>query len=756
MTVARKKRVVSRAKRTALFRVLSILLLILIFVVWIGIRQITAALKDMPKLSLDKPIESAQTSKIYASDGTLLADFFAEQNRVLIPLSDISLHLQHAVVAIEDERFYEHQGVDLKAIARALYINLRSGRVVEGGSTISQQYVKNSFVTPEKTMSRKIKEAVLAYQLEKTFSKKKILEKYLNTIYFGQSVYGTQTAAQFYFGKDAKDLNLEDSALLAGLIRSPGRYSPLTEPEKALARRNTVLRRMAELGFITEDEAQVTMALPLKISPRSLQKVTAAPYFVEYIKQSLIDKFGANMVFKGGLRVYTTLDPKMQQAAEEAIAKVLDKPDDPSAALVALEPRTGYIRALVGGKDFNTQKFNLAVQGHRQAGSAFKTFVLAAAIDQGTSPDKVYQSSPVTIKLPIKNWEVHNYTEGSGGEPMTVREGTVRSVNAVYARLVMDVGVENVVEIAKKMGIVTPLDPYPAIALGGLRIGVSPLEMASAYGTLANEGKHVKPVAIIKVTNASGELLFKAKREETQAMDSSVAYMVTDILQDVIKYGTGTRANIGRPAAGKTGTTQNYRDAWFAGYTPDMAAAVWVGHPQGQISMNRVHGIRVAGGTFPAQIWARFMHRALEDVPPSDFLIPETGLKRVKICTESNLLATRYCPTTKTATFMKGTTPTKYCDLHTEPQDGEKKEGEEEKDGKEGKNEVNVPSVVGMSTDEAIGALQNAGFGVAQSMQASEAPPNQVISQSPSGTAPPGSTIVILVSSGPPEPQPGQ
>jgi penicillin-binding protein 1A len=754
MTLARKKRAVSRVKRTALLRVLSLLLLILIFVVWMGIREITAALKDMPKLSLDKPIESAQTSKIYASDGTLLADFFAEQNRVLIPLSDISLHLQHAVVAIEDERFYEHQGVDVKAIARALYINLRSGRVVEGGSTISQQYVKNSFVTPEKTMSRKIKEAVLAYQLEKTFSKKKILEKYLNTIYFGQSVYGTQTAAQFYFSKDAKDLNLEESALLAGLIRSPGHYSPLSEPQKALARRNTVLRRMAELGFITKDEAQVAMGLPLTVSPRPL-KVSKSPYFVEYIKQTLIDQFGANMVFKGGLRVYSTVDPKMQQYAEEAVTKVLDKPDDPSASIVALEPRTGYIRALVGGKDFNTQKFNLAVQGHRQAGSAFKTFVLTSAIDQGISPDKVYQSSPVTIKLPIKDWEVHNYTEGSGGGPMTMREGTIRSVNAVYARLVMDVGAENVVEMAKKMGIVTQLDPYPAIALGGLRIGVSPLEMASAYATLGNEGKHVKPVAIIKVTNASGDLLFKAKREETQAMDSSVAYIVTDILQDVIKYGTGTRANIGRPQAGKTGTTQNYRDAWFVGYTPDLAAAVWVGHPQGQISMTRVHGIRVAGGTFPAQIWARFMHRALEDVPPSDFPVPETGLKRVKICTESSLLATRYCPTTKTATFMKGTTPTKYCDLHTAPEDEEKKEGEE-KNGKEGKNEVSVPSVVGMSTNEAISTLQNAGFGVAQSMQASEVPPNQVISQSPSGSAPPGSTIVILVSSGPPEPQPGQ
>lgn len=750
MSVARKKRVASRAKRTGLLRFLALFLLILVFLVWIGIRQITAALKDMPKLSLGKPIESAQTSKIFASDGTLLADFFVEQNRVLIPLSDISLHLQHAVVAIEDERFYEHQGVDLRAIARAVYINLKSGRVVEGGSTISQQYVKNSFVTPEKTMSRKIKEALLAYRLEQTFSKKKILEKYLNTIYFGQSVYGTQTAAQFYFSKDAKDLTLDESAFLAGLIRSPNYYSPLTNPQKALVRRNTVLRRMADLGFITKEEAEAAMPLPLKISPPR-QKVTAAPYFVEYIKQGLIDKYGANMVFKGGLRVYTTLDPKMQQAAEEAIAKVLDKPDDPSASLVAIEPRTGYIRALVGGKDFNVQKFNLAVQGHRQAGSAFKTFVLTSAVDQGISPTKVYQSSPITIKLPAKDWEVHNYTEGSGGPPMTVRSGTIHSVNAVYARLVMDVGAENVVEMAKKMGIETPLDPFPAIALGGLRIGVTPLEMASAYATLANQGTYVKPTAVIKITDATGKLLFKAKRKEKQAMDSSVAYIVTDILQDVVRSGTGTRANIGRPTAGKTGTTQNYRDAWFVGYTPDLAASVWVGHPQGQISMTRVHGIRVAGGTFPAQIWARFMHRALEDTPPSDFPVPKTGLKRVKICAESGLLATPYCPDARYAAFVKGTTPTKNCDIHTGPPEGEQKEGEN-------KNEVKVPSVVGMSTNEAISTLQNAGFGVAQSMQASEAPPDQVINQLPSGdsSAPAGSTVIIYVSSGPPEPQPGQ
>ncbi len=605
MTLARKKRIKSRRNRTGILRFVSLFFFLFLLFSWFGFRQIASALKEMPRLSLDKPIVNAQTTKVFASDGSLIADLFVEQNRVIIPLSDISLHLQHAVVSIEDERFYDHQGVDIKAIARAIYINLRSGEIVEGGSTISQQYVKNSFITPEKTMQRKIKEAILAYQLERTLSKKKILENYLNTIYFGHSVYGAQTAAQFYFNKDAKDLTLDEAAFLAGLIRSPNRYSPYINPEKALARRNTVLKKMASLGFITPKEAEAAMALPIKVSPPE-QKIAVAPYFLEYVKQMLIDKYGANMVFKGGLRIYTTLDLKMQQAAEEAVSKVLDRPDDPSAALVAIDPKTGYIRALVGGKDFNTQKFNLAVQGHRQAGSAFKTFVLTTAIDQGISPNKVYRSTPVTIKLPGKDWEVHNYTEGSGGPPMSIKAGTIHSVNCVYARLIMDVGPQNVVDMAKRMGIVTPLEPYPAIALGGLKTGVTPLEMASAYGTLANQGVHIKPTPVIKIMDSSGKVIEKNRNVKRSAMDPSVAYMVTDILQDVISYGTGTRARIGRPAAGKTGTTQNYRDAWFAGYTPDLVAAVWVGHPKAQISMLRVHGIRVAGGTFPAQIWARF------------------------------------------------------------------------------------------------------------------------------------------------------
>lgn len=730
-----------KTKTVRLFKLLGVLAIIFSFILVVSIGKIIIASgEDLSSLSGNVAIEKAQTSKIYASDGTLLTDLFAEQNRVVIPLSDIPLNMQHAVVAIEDERFYEHKGVDLRAIARAVVINLREGRVVEGGSTITQQYVKNSFVTPEKTLRRKIKEASLSYQLEKNFSKQKILEKYLNTIYFGRSLYGIQTAAQAYFNKEAKDVTLEESAFLAGLIKSPNSYSPSAYPEKARRRRNTVIKKMFELGFISKEEAEKATATPLDTQPPKV-KITLAPYFVEYVKQQILDnpKYGstpaerANTLFKGGLRIYTTLDLKMQAAAEKAIAETLNKPNDPSGALVAIDPKTGYIKAMVGGKDFKTQKFNLAVQGKRQAGSSFKVFVLTAAIEKGFPPYKIYQSSPLVIKLPGKDWKVSNYTEGGGGPPMTIREATVKSVNAVFARLIMDVDAKNVVDVAKKMGITSPIDPFPSIALGGLRIGVSPLEMASAFGTLANQGIHNKPIGILKITNTKNEVIERSKKEEEQTLSQTTAYMVTDILSDVIKYGTGRKASIGRPAAGKTGTAQNYQDAWFIGYTPDLATSVWVGHPQGQIPMLRVHGIRVAGGTFPAQIWAKFMHQALAEVSPSNFTRPtKAEMVKVTVCTESNLLATRYCPTTKRRSFIKGTEPTKYCDIHQAPES------------------VTIPNVVGMSSSQAASTLHQAGFAVAMSTQPSEAPQDQVVSQSPSGDAPAekGSVVTIVVSTG--------
>jgi penicillin-binding protein 1A len=698
---------------------------------------VASAVKDLPDLEkAAQKVQLAQTTKIFSSDGKLIATLHAEENREIVPLNKISPYLRNAVVAIEDERFYKHRGVDYEAIARALIVDITSGETREGGSTITQQYVKNMFTTRERSLRRKIKEAVLAYQIESMYSKDKILEKYLNTIYFGHGCYGAETASLVFFGKHAKDLSLSESALLAGVIRSPSRYSPYDNPELAKARRNLVLSKMAKLGYITPEEAEKAKKEKIKVK-KIVPPKTFAPYFVEFVKQKLIDKYGANRVFRGGLRVYTTLDIKAQLAAEKAISETLDRKGDPSAALVAIEPSTGYIKAMVGGRDFNTQKFNLAAQGKRQPGSAFKVFVLTTGIEEGISPSKTYQSSPVTIKLPGKDWRVRNATEGKGGGPMTIRQATIHSVNAVFARFIMDVGPEKVVQTAKKMGITTKLNPNPAIALGGLSIGVSPLEMASAYATLANGGKYCAPKAILKVTDSTGRIIEETKVKPKPVISSITAYLVTDILKDVIRYGTGRRANIGRPAAGKTGTTQEYRDAWFVGYTPHLSCAVWVGYPQGQIPLRNIHGFyRVAGGTIPAIIWKKFMKEALKDYPKKDFPTPTKGLVKVRICTESGLRATPFCPHTKLGVFPKGKAPWKNCNLH---------------------KGVTVPNVVGKSASSAAAILQDRGFNVITVLRHhSTVPKGQVYAQDPIGgkIVRENSQVTIIVSDGPEPPPP--
>jgi penicillin-binding protein 1A len=701
--------------------------------------------KELPRLENQTANRRAQTSKIYAADGTLLTDLFAEENRVEIPLSEISESMQAATISIEDKRFFQHKGVDVEAILRALVIDIQKGRIEEGGSTITQQYVKNTFITPEKTLTRKIKEAALAYQVEKKYTKKRILEKYLNTIYFGHSCYGVETASEVFFGKRAKDLTLAESALLAGLIRSPNYYSPYADPDRALQRRAVVLKKMVESGYITQTEANAANNEPIQLK-EIIEKPIPAPYFVEYVKQQILDdkRYGttpserANSLFKGGLRIYTTIDLKMQSDAETAITSTLNRPGDPDAALVCIDPRSGEVKAMVGGEDFTAQKFNLAVQGHRQAGSAFKTFVLVAALKEGIPPSKTYAASTFTVELPGKDWTVANYSKRNYGS-MTVREGTIHSVNCVYARMVMDIGPQKVADTAKQMGIVTPLDANPAIALGGLKIGVSPLEMASAYGTLANNGTHCKPFAIKKVTDATGRVVQENQTEKKEVIEPSVSYETTNILKDVIKFGTGRLANIGRPAAGKTGTTNNYKDAWFVGYSPDLVASVWVGYSGKPTPMLSVHGIRVAGGTFPAQIWAKFMSKALENTPPSDFAVPEQEMISLKICAESGLRANSVCPHVVKQSFVKGTEPRRYCDIHIA---GKKAE---------------VPYVIGMSGDQATEVLVTAGFGVnRQDVASANFPPGQVYSQDPAGGTKikKGSIVTITVSSGLTQSQP--
>lgn len=596
----------------------------------LGVRTAAAISAEAPKLEDQKTVVLAETSRVYAADGTLLAYLHGTENRTIIGGERIPQVVKDAVVAIEDERFYQHRGVDFQGILRALARDFEAGGIVEGASTITQQLVGNLYLDRrDLSPDRKFQEAVLAWQLETKMSKDEILDQYLNTVYFGSNAYGVQAAARTYFDKDPKDLTLEEAALLAGLPQAPTAYSPRQHPDAALERRNIVLAKMYSNGFINYDQYSEASTSSLQLAASSPYTKVQEPYVVAYVRKQLIDMFGEDAVFKGGLTVETTIEPKYQQWASEAIADTLDENGDPSGALVAIEARTGYIKAMVGGTDYDSSKFNLAAQGRRQPGSSFKTFVLAAAVEEGIDPySTYYESMPLSIDLPGSQepWKVATYGHNYYGSSSVV-EATLRSDNTVYAQMALDVTPERIVDIAHRMGVTSQLDPNPAMALGGLKYGVSPLEMASAYGTLANEGRHIKPTAIIRVKDASGKVIWEAEPKETQAISAGVAYVVSRILEMNVQSGTGTRARLSVPAAGKTGTAQNYQDAWFCGFTRSLSTAVWVGHPEAQIEMRNVHGIRVTGGSFPAEIWAKFMRKAIADYEAEEFLRPAVMVK---------------------------------------------------------------------------------------------------------------------------------
>lgn len=591
----------------------------------VGVRTAVAISTEAPKLEDQKPVVLAQTSSIYAADGTLLTYLYGIENRTVIGSERIPQVVKDSVVAIEDERFYQHRGVDFQGVLRALARDFEAGRVIEGASTITQQLVGNLYLDRRDTsINRKFQEMVLAWQLETKMSKDEILDQYLNTVYFGSNAYGVQAAARTYFDKDPKDLTLPQAALLAGLPQAPTAYSPRQHPDAARERRNVVLARMYSNGFIGYDQYSKAATSSLALAPSSPYTKVQEPYIVAYVRKQLIDMFGEDEVFKGGLTVETTIEPKYQQWASEAVADTLNEKGDPSGSLVAIEARTGHIKAMVGGSDYDSSKFNLAVQGRRQPGSSFKTFVLAAAVEKGIDPySTYYESMPLSIDLPGSRepWKVATYGHNYYGASSVV-QATLRSDNTVYAQMALDVTPERIVDIAHRMGVTSHLDPNPAMALGGLTYGVSPLEMASAYSTLANEGKHVKPTAILRVKDSSGKVIWEAKPKETQAISAGVAYVVSHILEMNVQRGTGTEAQLSVPAAGKTGTAQNYQDAWFCGFTRSLSTSVWVGHPEAQIEMRDVHGIRVTGGTFPAEIWAKFMRKAIADYKAEEFLRP--------------------------------------------------------------------------------------------------------------------------------------
>ncbi|WP_294146400.1 penicillin-binding protein 1A [uncultured Selenomonas sp.] len=583
----------------------------------IGCGFLTASMNTKPDLAHD--ILPPASSHIYDTNGNEIANIHADENREPVKIAQVPKDLQNAFVAVEDNRFYDHMGVDPRGIARAIYANLRGRTVTEGGSTITQQLAKNAYLTQDRTLKRKIQEVFLALQLERQYTKQEILELYLNQIYFGQGAYGVQAAAQTYFGKNVEDLDLDECAMLAGIPKSPNYYSPQNNLQAAQERKATVLDQMAKYGYITETEAAKTKKMePTIIKPKPKDTTNQAAYFVEYVTQLMIDKYGADAVYKEGLKIYTTIDMDMQKAAEDAMKNLPNSRVDangvqqPQGALVAIDPHNGYIKAMVGGR--GTDQFNRATMAERQPGSAFKPFVFAAALENKFTPSTVIDDSP----MKVGDWAPQNYNRTFNGK-VTLRYVAEQSLNVPTVKIAQKLGIDKPIYYAQEMGISSFVLDGPqndrnlSTALGGLTKGVTPLELVSAYGTFANKGVHVDPVAVTKVLDRNGKVLEQAEPKQRSVISEQSAAELTDMLEGVIQKGTGTRAKIGRPAAGKTGTTSDYHDAWFVGYTPDLVAGVWIGSDD-----NASLG-GMSGGLTPAVIWKAFMSKALASTPPKNF-----------------------------------------------------------------------------------------------------------------------------------------
>ena len=570
-----------------------------------------------PNIDELKPLDAGQNSEIYSSNGKLLGYVRSSIIRQPVPPDDIPQIVRESTVAIEDSRFYEHSGVDFEGVVRAAVKNIENRKTVQGGSTITQQLVRALYIKDaRRDFKRKIREAKLASELEDKQPKRWILNSYLNNVPYGtvngETAVGVEAASEIFYSKPAKELTLEQAALLAGLPQAPSQYNPFKNPQAALVRRNEVLRAMVRSKYITAAQSQRAQERPLGLRAGNKYFKRSEPYFFDYVSEILIERYGLNAYRRGGLEVHTTIDIGLQEAGRKAIDGRLNLPGDPSSAVVAIDPRNGHIRAMVSNGSYTKRNFNLAAQGHRQPGSAFKTFALAAAVLKGVDPDATsYESKPLALPLEggTQTWKVKTYDNSYAGR-ISLTRATLRSDNAVYAQLAMDVGPKEVAKTAREMGITTKLDGFPAESLGGLRLGVSPLEMASAYATLAAGGMRREPVAITKVEFPDGKSDNLSKGDSKRVMTDGQAYEVTKILEQNVQAGTGTSANYGCPAAGKTGTTDEHTDAWFVGYQPRLSAAVWVGYPNALVQMKAVHGIAVAGGTFPAQIWGDFMRVA--------------------------------------------------------------------------------------------------------------------------------------------------
>lgn len=623
--------------------------------------------------SLDQVVFNPElTTIIYDRNGQEVHRLYRE-NRIWLPISEIPATIQDAIVAIEDAHFWEHRGINPIAILRALLADVRNRRISQGGSTITQQLAKNAFLTQERTLQRKLKEAVWAIQIERKYTKEEILERYLNEIAFGPGVYGIEAASQHYLGHSARTLTLAEAALLAAIPRGPAIYDPYRHPDAALARRNLVLRRMAEEGFISEEQARQAQAEPLTLaSPRQREANAAA--FVDYVITQLLDEgFTETDLWAGGLKIYTTLDISMQAAAEQALWNnlpegVTDSQGlmQPQGAVVTLDVNTGAILAMVGGRKESQNKFNRAAYAVRQPGSAMKPFVYALALEHGFTPASIIVDEPVTYPMGDgTSWEPKNYDNRFRG-PMLLRDALEDSVNIVAVKLLEEVGVGNALQLARRLGLShlvdrgEPNDLTLSFALGGLTKGVTPLEMAAAYSAFANGGTYYEPYAVVEVRDSRGDVVFRSHPRPRIVLEPATAYVLTDMLKGVILRGTGKRADIGRPAAGKTGTTSDNTNAWFVGYTPSLSTAVWVGNDR-QSDKLIFNGVTYGSG-LAAAIWGQYMRQATADAPAEDFARPPRIVEGVPIDVRNGRLATANTPPqyVRHEVFILGTEPQGY------------------------------------------------------------------------------------------------
>ena len=677
------------------FKTLVIILVIISVFTVICVEAISRLVDDLPSISNLERYTPNVVTKIFDKDGNLLSELFIER-RVIVPLKEIPADLQNAFIAIEDNDFYTHWGISTKGILRAFLINFTKGKVSQGGSTITQQLAKTIFLTSERTIVRKIKEMLLTIQLERQYTKEEIFQLYINQIYFGAGGYGAESASRIYFGKSVTDLTLAEAALIAGLPKAPSYYSPIRNPEVAKARRATVLYRMKELGFITEQQQQEANLEPVPTQKHTLEQ-PAGHYFIEYLRILLEPKYGTNVLHRGGLSIYTTLDIKMQQAAEKALNEHLEKfdkqqqsvfekekrePQKVQGAIMAIDHRTGAIRVMVGGRDFKETKFNRAVQAKRQAGSSFKPFVYVTGIDtKQITPSTMLEDNPMVFAFdgdnwnlvsrdlsylevlaekmkpedlvnPMKVWYPTNLGSKFRGE-VILRQAIYRSINICAIEAINMVTPAKVIDYARKMGIKSPLVNSLSLALGSSDVTLQ--EMTSAFGTLASGGIQTEPYFITKIVDKDGKVLEENIPVEKEVLSQQTSFVMTNLLKGVVERGSGYRAReLGRPCAGKTGTSNDSVDVWFIGYTPQLVAGVWVGYDD-----RTTLGKKTTGGGLACPIWTSFMKEALKGYPVLDFKQPK-GIEWALIDPQTGLLALSKTPNAYLEAFLEGTTPQEY------------------------------------------------------------------------------------------------